>query len=62
VCRASLAGLAALLTLGAAAAQIAQEERVPLFALASLERSMWTPAVCPLCLSGIKLIDLRTQS
>jgi orotate phosphoribosyltransferase len=61
-CHANLAGLAALLTLGEAAAQIAQEERVPLFALTSLERAMWTPAACPLCRSGVQLIDLCTKS
>lgn len=61
-CHAILAGLAALLTLGEAAGQIAKAERVPLIALASLERGMWTPAACPLCRAGLPLVDLRPQA
>jgi orotate phosphoribosyltransferase len=50
-----LAGIAALLTLGRAAAQIAKRYGVPLFALATLERGMWTAEECPLCRSGVPL-------
>jgi orotate phosphoribosyltransferase len=52
-CGAELAGFAALLTLGDAAAQIAEQYGVPLFALAALEREMWTPEECPICRSRI---------
>jgi orotate phosphoribosyltransferase len=51
-----LAGFASLLTLGKAAAQITERHGVPFFSLASLERRMWTPAVCPLCASGVPLV------
>jgi orotate phosphoribosyltransferase len=51
-CGAALAGFAALLTLGAAASQIAERYDAPLFALAALERRMWTAEDCPLCRSG----------
>jgi hypothetical protein len=45
-------GFAALLTLGEAASQIAERYGAPLFALAALERGLWTPEKCPLCKSG----------
>jgi orotate phosphoribosyltransferase len=54
-CGIELAGFAALLTLGEAAAQIAQQYGVSLFALALLERGMWVPEECPLCRSGVSL-------
>lgn len=54
-CGAELAGVAALLTLGKAAAQIAEQYDAPLFALASLERGMWAPEECPLCKMGAPL-------
>jgi orotate phosphoribosyltransferase len=57
-CAAELAGLGSLLTLGEAASQIAERRGVPLFALASLERGMWEPDACPLCRSGLPLVDL----
>jgi orotate phosphoribosyltransferase len=61
-CGAELVGLAALLTLGEAAAQIAAQRiaaqhNMPLFTLASLEREMWTPEACPLCESGVPLTN-----
>jgi orotate phosphoribosyltransferase len=56
-CGGELAGFASLLTLGEAASQIAKQFGGPFFTLASLERSMWTPAECPLCTSGTPLID-----
>jgi orotate phosphoribosyltransferase len=51
-CGAELVGFAALLTLGDAAAQIAEQSSAPLFALAALERRMWTPDECPMCRLG----------
>lgn len=56
-CGAELAGLASLLTLGEAAAQIAKQHRVPFFTLVSLERGIWAPDECPLCRSGAPLIN-----
>jgi orotate phosphoribosyltransferase len=61
-CRAELVGLACLLTLGAAAAQIASQRGVLLFTLAWLERSMWEPDECPLCKAGEPLVDHLAQS
>jgi orotate phosphoribosyltransferase len=54
-CGAELAGIAVLLTLGKAAAQIAERYSIPLFALTTLERGMWTAGECPLCKSGVPL-------
>jgi orotate phosphoribosyltransferase len=54
-CGAHLAGFASLLALGHAAAEIAAREGAPFFTLASLERNLWPPAVCPLCASGVPI-------
>jgi orotate phosphoribosyltransferase len=56
-CGAELAGFASLLTLGAAAAQIAEQNGVPFFALLSLERGMWPADACPLCARGVPFTD-----
>jgi orotate phosphoribosyltransferase len=56
------AGIACLLALGPAASRIAEQQGVPLFSLASLERGMWTPEACPLCASGVPLLDPLTHS
>jgi len=55
-CGSVQAGFASLLTLGEAAAQIAQQHGAPFFTLASLERGMWLPEACPLCRSGTPLV------
>jgi orotate phosphoribosyltransferase len=60
-CGTELAGFATLLALGKVASQIARQRRVPLFALASLERGMWAPEECPLCRSGAPLVDRLAQ-
>jgi orotate phosphoribosyltransferase len=60
-CGTELAGFATLLALGKVASQIAEQRRVPLFALASLERGMWAAEECPLCRSGAPLIDRLAQ-
>jgi orotate phosphoribosyltransferase len=60
-CEIKLAGFASLLTLGEAAAQIAEQHGVPFFSLAALERRLWTPAACPLCASGAPLVDRVAQ-
>jgi orotate phosphoribosyltransferase len=56
-CGARLAGLAALITLGETAPQIAERHKVPFYTLVSLERQMWEPERCPYCRSGMPLID-----
>jgi orotate phosphoribosyltransferase len=56
-CGARLAGLASLITLGQAAPQIAEQHDVPFYTLLSFERQMWQPDRCPLCDSGVPLID-----
>lgn len=56
-CGAEPAGFASLLTLGEAAAEIAERHGVPFFALASLERRIWAPGECPLCREGEPLVD-----
>jgi orotate phosphoribosyltransferase len=54
---ARLAGLGALLVLGEAADELARERGVPLATLARAERSLWTPADCPLCEAGEPLAE-----
>jgi orotate phosphoribosyltransferase len=56
-CGAKLAGFACLISLGEAASRIAEQNRVPLYRLGSLERGMWAPEDCPLCAAGVPLID-----
>lgn len=56
-CGSTLVGLASLLTLGAAAIQLAQQYEVPFFTLAALERRMWAAEECPLCGAGMALIN-----
>ena len=56
-CGAEIVGFASLLTSGEAASHIVRQHGVPLFTLASLECRMWVPEACPLCSSGVPLID-----
>jgi orotate phosphoribosyltransferase len=60
-CGGKVAGLAMLLTLGAAAAELAATHSIPLFALARLERGLWPAAACPLCQSQMPLVDRLHQ-
>jgi orotate phosphoribosyltransferase len=48
-------GVASLLTMGPAAAEIAADRDLPFGTLATLERGMWTPTECPLCAQGVAL-------
>ena len=52
-CGAELAGIACLMTMGEAAAEIAAQYGVPLFRLAAWESNLWTPEECPLCRTGV---------
>jgi orotate phosphoribosyltransferase len=60
-CGGQVAGFAALLTLGPAAAELAATHGVPLFALAALERALWPAVDCPLCQAQIPLVDQLHQ-
>ena len=52
-CGAELVGIACLMTLGAAAAEIAEKFGVPMFRLAARDANLWTPEECPLCRAGV---------
>ena len=54
-CGAGVVAISALLTLGSAAAALADAEGIALEALASLPNTLWAPAECPLCAAGIPL-------
>ena len=54
-CRGRVVAIAALMTLGDAAADIAKSQGVRLFSLAAPRRRMWPPAQCPLCDKGVTL-------
>jgi orotate phosphoribosyltransferase len=56
-CGGAPAALAALLSLGDAGPELARERGIPWFALGSIERRMWPPESCPLCDSGVPLVD-----
>jgi orotate phosphoribosyltransferase len=47
--------ISALLTLGSAAAALADAEGIALEALANLPNTLWAPAECPLCAAGTPL-------
>jgi len=49
------AGIACLLALGPAGAEIAGRYAVPFMRLAAVERGMWLPERCPLCAAGVPL-------
>jgi orotate phosphoribosyltransferase len=57
-CDSELVGIACLLALGQAAAQIARQHGAQFFTLVSLERGMWPAEVCPLCDAGVPLTNL----
>ena len=54
-CGAGVVTISALLTLGSAAAALADAEGVALEALANLPNTLWAPAECPLCAAGTPL-------
>ena len=56
-CSAEVAAFASLLALGDAASRIEAAHDLPFFTLASLDRRMWSPEECPLCVSGAPLVD-----
>jgi orotate phosphoribosyltransferase len=53
--KARVCAIGALLTLGRSAESFANGRGVPLMTLASLDSSIWEPADCPLCASGVPL-------
>jgi orotate phosphoribosyltransferase len=55
---ADVVAVGALLVLGTAAADYAQEEGIALVRLASMSNRIWAPTACPLCVSGEPLEDL----
>jgi len=57
-CEAVVAGIGALLVLGTAAAAFASGKSVPLWSLAALPNTLWTPAECPLCAAGMPVQDI----
>jgi len=51
-CGARTVALGALLTLGTAAAALAEQEGLALETLARLPNTLWTPGECPMCAAG----------
>ena len=50
-------GCASLIALGDAPARIAAATGVPFYRLATIERSLWLPDLCPLCAAGQPLAE-----
>jgi orotate phosphoribosyltransferase len=50
--------IAALLTLGDGAADLAAAKKIPLVSLATTTNRIWTPAECPMCAAKTALEDL----
>ena len=57
-----LVGIASLLVLGDAGRHLAEQEGVPLYALAALESGLWAPEECPLCEAGVPLTEPLAMS
>lgn len=57
-CGATIVAIGALLVLGTAASEFASIKNVALESIAALPNSLWAPAECPLCSSGVPLEDL----
>jgi orotate phosphoribosyltransferase len=57
-CGAIVVAISALLVLGSAAPAFASSKGVPLVSVATLPNNLWTPAECPLCVSGSPLEDV----
>jgi orotate phosphoribosyltransferase len=54
-CGGSVVAIGALLVLGAPASEFAANEKVALESLANWPNTVWEPAKCPLCASGVPL-------
>ena len=61
-CGAVVVGVGALLVLGGAAGAFAADKGVPLYSLAALPNTLWTPSDCPLCALGVPLQDIGAFS
>jgi orotate phosphoribosyltransferase len=57
-CGAEVVAISALLILGDAAAAFASGKGVPLLSVATSQNTLWAPADCPHCASGIPLEDV----
>jgi orotate phosphoribosyltransferase len=57
-CGAETVAIAALAVLGRSAIEFADLNQLPLESLASFPFTMWTPAECPLCRSGVALDNM----
>ena len=54
-CGAEIVAIATAATIGTAATQLADEYRVPLYKLATLEARVWPPDDCQLCRDGVPM-------
>jgi orotate phosphoribosyltransferase len=61
-CGADTVALAALAVLGPSAAQLAASHNIALESLASFPFTLWAPADCPLCRSGVPLSHVPDQA
>jgi orotate phosphoribosyltransferase len=57
-CGATLVAIGTLVVLGMAASEFAASKGVALESLASHPNTLWEPAKCPLCASGVRLEDI----
>ena len=56
-CGAIPIGIATLATRGPSASVLAEEQALPLEALAAFPGDMWKPQACPMCAAGVPLAD-----
>lgn len=57
-CGASLVGIASLITTGQTAFNIALEHHIPYYTLLTIERNLWLPSECPLCMQSLPITHI----
>lgn len=58
-CGANIVGISALLVLGTAILEYSSSKEVPLISVAQVPNHLWAPSECPLCTTGVPLMDVE---
>ena len=58
-CGANVVGISALLVLGTAILEYSSSKGVPLISMAQVPNHLWAPSECPLCTTGVPLMDVE---
>jgi len=58
-CGANVVGISALLVLGTAILEYSSSKGVPVISMAHVPNHLWAPSECPLCTTGVPLMDVE---